>query len=94
MLPDGVQVMARYDFYCTDCGAEQPRIVAIKDRDSQVCECSSIMKRRLAKPYGRVFGRADGKPRPGGADQFTADAMGLNVKDLPIHMKEKGPGAV
>ncbi len=84
--------MARYDFFCTDCGAEETRIVAIKDRDRQACECTSIMKRRITVVFGRVFGRADGKPRPGGADQFTADTMGLNIKDLPNHMKEKGPG--
>jgi len=86
--------MARYDFYCTDCGAGETRIVKIAHRDQQRCECSSIMKRHITTVYGRVFGRADGKPRPGGADQFTADAMGLHIGDLPPHLKEKGPGAL
>ena len=86
--------MARYDYFCVGCGVETTKLSPIADRDKQVCDCSSPLTRVMAAPVGRVIGRADGKPRPGGADQFTADAMGLNLKDLPTHLKEKGPGAI
>lgn len=86
--------MPVYQFDCPNCGAYLTQILPIERRnDPRFCpQCSEPLRRRVDGPYGRVRGRADGKPDPGGPDQFTADMLGVPVKDLPINLKVKVGG--
>lgn len=83
--------MPIFDYTCWPCGWTGERMVKIDERDRQVCEkCGHKLALKLSAPYGRVKGRADGKVI-GGPDQFTADMLGMKVKDLPEPLKaEKG----
>lgn len=72
--------MPLYDYKCA-CGWSGELYAPIFNRDGQCClRCGQHLTRQLAAPYGRVAGRVlDG----GGPDRFTADALGLHIKDLP-----------
>ena len=46
--------MPEYDFFCK-CGERGNRIVSVDDRDTQVCTCGKIMKRKISLPGKAVF---------------------------------------
>lgn len=76
--------MPTYDFVCPSCENEEERVVAVENRNTQVCRCGAVMGRKLAAPLGRVYG----KITPGGGpDRFTADVLGIPLKDLPTGLR-------
>ena len=79
--------MPIYDFYCR-CGWEGERSVPIDERDRQHCPaCGKYpMDRHLAAPLGRIAGRA---VQGGGPDRFTADMLGVPLKELPEGLKTR-----
>ena len=79
--------MPIYDYKCPYCKWAGERMVRVVVRDLQNCHtCMRSLCRLVAAPYGKVRGRADGKVL-GGPDQFTADVMGIPLKELPETLK-------
>ena len=70
--------MPTYSFYCK-CGASKDLAVPMNDRDSQVCRCGEILKRKLPVPSvvfhqtGREMALESLNSRHGGLpkDRFT-----------------------
>lgn len=76
--------MPFYTYDC-ECGAQSERLLAIGDRDNQVCSgCLGIMTRRVAAPLFRFAGRVT---PGGGPDKFTADMLGIPLKELPSGLR-------
>ena len=76
--------MPVYEYRCT-CGRSEERILAVHDRDHQVCgNCLRTMERQLAAPMGKMAGQT---AKGGGADRFTADMLGVRPGDLPQALK-------
>lgn len=84
--------MPLYDFQCLACGWGEEVQLPIKKRDS-VRFCPTIacaganrpLVRQLAAPLGRIAG----KPvQGGGADRFTADMIGVPLKELPPGLRQ------
>lgn len=76
-----------YDFYCEDCWWEGERCVPIAERDKQGCdECFNPepLKREVAAPLFRFKGVTT---KGGGPDKFTADMLGIPLKELPSGLK-------
>lgn len=76
-----------YDYACPACGSrtERQRPVEIRDGALGCDECGASMTRLLAAPLGRIAG----KPvQGGGADRFTADMLGIPLKELPAGLRE------
>jgi len=74
-----------YDFFCKPCGLSTTFAVPIDDRDSQPCPyCKSTLERKLAAPLFKFTGRIT---KGGGPDRFTADMMGIPLKELPDGLK-------
>ena len=72
--------MPIYAYKCT-CGWSGDLIRTIDLRDNGECpNCLRRPERQLAAPLGRVSGRT---PQGGGADRFTADMLGVPLKELP-----------
>ena len=84
--------MPLYDYKCTgDCGRTIELAVAYAYRDAPFAcpTCGGEMERQMPAPMGRVAGRVvDG----GGPDRFTADVMGIPLKDLPAGLRTKPSG--
>jgi putative FmdB family regulatory protein len=79
--------MPIYDYHCAWCEKEEERMVAVEDRDSQWCpSCGCKLFRLPAAPMGRMAGVI---PQGGGPDKFTADMLGVPLKDLPPGLKTK-----
>lgn len=76
--------MPLYDYVCVACEWGGERNVRIADRDKQACVCGKRLHRMTAAPYGRVAGRP---VQGGGADRFTADMLGIPLKELPSGLK-------
>ena len=83
--------MPIYEYHCPHCKGYTVEVRRIADRDilPYCFICQTTMERRITAPAVRVIGRADGKV-VGGPDQFTADALGYKLKDLPQHLKTGG----
>lgn len=76
--------MPLYNYVCK-CGARSERLLAVGDRDHQVCSgCLGIMDRELAAPLFRFAGRVT---PGGGPDKFTADMLGIPLHDLPAGLR-------
>jgi predicted nucleic acid-binding Zn ribbon protein len=76
-----------YDYMCPACGWQGELAVPSEFRDVQHCrttECQMKLVRQLAAPMGRMWGVV---PNGGGPDRFTADMMGIPLKDLPKDLK-------
>jgi putative FmdB family regulatory protein len=74
-------MMPIYDYRCPRCGWVGENVVPMFDRDGQLCpHCDAHVDRLLSAPAGRVTGRI---PQGGGPDRFTADALGIPLKELP-----------
>jgi len=79
--------MPIYDYLCVFCNDRVERQVPIDERDQQTCShCGFGISRLVSPTPGKVKGRADGKI-VGGPDQFTADMLGMKVKELPASMR-------
>ena len=77
--------MITYDYVCPQCGKQPPRIVHFDQRDEQDCKwCGLRLQRQLSAPMGRVAGQV---PKGGGPDRFTADMLGIPLKELPEGLK-------
>lgn len=80
--------MPIYDYYCDPCGRTEEITSSIEDRDGQWChECGGKLRRLLAAPMGKMAGQV---ARGGGPDRFTADMLGIPLKDLPKGLKTDG----
>ncbi len=75
--------MPTYEYVCPGCGLETSRVTNIDERNGpHICErCGDPLTRtiRTAAPAqfrGRIV-------QGGGPDRFTADMLGVPLKDLP-----------
>jgi hypothetical protein len=76
--------MPTYDFECPQCGKEE-RTVTYEMRLEQTCRvCGLSMQCLMPAPMGRMAGRI---PQGGGPDRFTADVLGIPLKELPEGLK-------
>lgn len=79
--------MPTYLFICSSCGWQGDINVKVADRDSQRCECCNhVMARVVAAPLFKFMGRVT---PGGGPDKFTADMLGIPLKDLPEGLRTK-----
>lgn len=82
--------MPLYDYKCRGCGWAGELCVPIDERDFQFCPDSlpgvfrTLLDRQMAAPMGRIAGRI---PQGGGPDRFTADVLGIPLKELPAGLK-------
>lgn len=73
--------MPTYAYRCPNCKCPIERVVPITRRDLQTCGvCGSKLNRELAAPLFKISGRVT---PGGGPDKFTADMLGLPLKELP-----------
>ena len=77
--------MPTYDYTCGPCNLGTTLVVAVDERDSQACRyCGAPLKRGLAAPLFKFSGRVT---KGGGPDKFTADMLGIPLKELPEGLK-------
>ena len=78
--------MPVYEYHCTSCHWNAERIVPVDERDKQVCNmCGDPLGRLLSRPAPAQFrGRV---VSGGGPDRFTADVMGIPLKELPSGLR-------
>lgn len=86
-----IQRLVVYDYACPECEFKATRTIPFGDRDKQTCKCCNAhLARQLSAPMGRIAGRV---VQGGGPDRFTADMLGIPLKELPNDLKaypEKG----
>lgn len=79
--------MPTYDFFCRQCVINTTFISSVELRDEQPCiHCGKVLERRLAAPLFKFTGRVT---PGGGPDRFTADMLGIPLKELPDGLKTK-----
>jgi putative FmdB family regulatory protein len=76
--------MPTYSFFCPECQVGYDAVVRVADRDVQACVCGTTLARRLAAPLFKFQGVVT---PGGGADRFTADMMGIPLKELPSGLR-------
>ena len=77
--------MPTYDYRCVTCGWHNALLVTIIDRDGVQCpRCGGNLHRLVGAPLFRFAGVPT---KGGGPDKFTADMLGLPLKDLPEGLK-------
>lgn len=77
--------MPLYDYKCPTCYWKGERNPKIKDRDFQDClVCNARLTRLVSAPMGRIAGRP---VQGGGPDRFTADMLGVPLKELPSGLR-------
>lgn len=80
--------MPIFDYLCTSCGWQQELTVKRFD-DVVFCEHCGEQPRRLVSAAAFKFkGQV---VQGGGPDRFTADMMGIPLKELPDDMKASAP---
>jgi putative FmdB family regulatory protein len=72
--------MPLYDYSCTKCGWNGERNVVVAARDQQTCECNNALRRHVSAPLFKFMGVIT---PGGGPDRFTADCLGIPLKELP-----------
>lgn len=75
--------MPIYDYSCGRCGWNGELMSTVGERDSMACPrcgCLEPLERALSAPLFRFAGRVT---PGGGPDKFTADMLGVPLKDLP-----------
>lgn len=80
--------MPLYDYKCPVCGhvCEHKRPFEIRDEPLNCDNCNgAYMVRQMAAPLGRIAGRV---VQGGGADRFTADMLGIPLKELPAGLRQ------
>lgn len=77
--------MITYDYVCGTCGFTEVRLVEYSERHNQWCvRCGKAAHMQMPAPLGRIAGRA---VSGGGPDRFTADMLGIPLKELPPGLK-------
>ncbi len=85
--------MPTYAYRCDFCGDEHDewRPIAARDEYKPCGYCATDapavlqpLRRLLAAPMGRIAGRVI---QGGGADRFTADMLGVPLKELPAGLR-------
>jgi putative FmdB family regulatory protein len=78
--------MPTYTYVCGYCGhGPEDRLVPIAKRAEQRCsKCGQRMRRRISAPAVRTR-----PPKDGGPDRFTADMLGIPLKELPLGLRTK-----
>lgn len=72
--------MPIYNYRCT-CGWSGDLVQSVELRDQASCpNCTRAPERQVAAPLFRFAGRVT---PGGGPDKFTADMLGIPLKDLP-----------
>jgi hypothetical protein len=57
----------------------------VAGRDDVRCPfCNDRMERQVSAPYGKLAGQV---VKGGGPDRFTADMLGIPLKELPASLK-------
>jgi putative FmdB family regulatory protein len=79
-------MMPCYNYECVKCSYLEERIAKIEERDNQRClTCEEFLVRLPSVPAAPQFrGRV---VQGGGPDRFTADAMGIPLKELPVGLR-------
>lgn len=73
--------MPTYEYRCPNCDARYEWIVPISERGAQRCtKCDTLLEQQIAAPAFKFAGRV---VQGGGPDRFTADVLGVSLKDLP-----------
>lgn len=80
--------MPSYDLYCGTCQRTEERVVPIAKRHEQTCNvCGDPMTLVLTRaPIGKIAGQVT---PGGGPDRFTADMLGIPLKELPPGLRTK-----
>lgn len=82
--------MPLYDVKCAHCqwqGEIRAKLIATQDAlYCPVCDTPNLEKVFLKAPLGRMKGVI---PKGGGPDKFTADMLGVPLKDLPPGLRTK-----
>ena len=82
--------MPTYDYQCRHCMRVEERVVPIAERHAQNCGvCGDPMTLVLERaPLSKFTGRVT---PGGGPDRFTADVMGIPLKELPSGLRTREP---
>lgn len=81
--------MPLYDLFCRWCRTTIERQCRVADRQEQRCDlCGNLMTVQIAPVYGKMAGQV---VQGGGPDRFTADMMGIPLKELPDSLKTEPP---
>lgn len=78
--------MITYDYRCPQCEILQERSVPLHERDDQRCACGMLLVRQMSAPLIKIAGKV---VSGGGPDRFTADMLGIPLKELPEGLKAK-----
>lgn len=79
-----------YDYACPNCNWYGELQIRMDERHSAYCKyCGSLMRLQVSAVYGRIAGQV---VEGGGADRFTADALGIPLKELPAGLKQDFKG--
>lgn len=80
--------MPSYDYHCRTCQRVEERVVPIAERHAQNCTvCGDPMALVLTRaPIGKIAGQVT---PGGGPDRFTADQLGIPLKELPPGLRTK-----
>lgn len=77
--------MPLYDLQCPECQRVVERQCRITERLTQRCEHDgALLSVKIAPVYGKMAGQV---VQGGGPDRFTADMMGIPLKELPSGLK-------
>lgn len=77
--------MPTYEYRCPNCGKEHVMVVRIDERGGQTCDCGTLLERvHFTAPTFKFAGRVT---PGGGPDRFTADMLGVPLKDLPAGLR-------
>ncbi len=77
--------MPTYDYRCPNCGTRHSLVRRIAERDElPTCDCGREMERMIGAPLLKFAGRIT---PGGGPDRFTADMLGIPLKELPGSLK-------
>jgi putative FmdB family regulatory protein len=81
--------MPIYEFVCKGCGLETSRVTSISERNGpHNCErCGDPLTREIRTAQApRFAGRV---VQGGGPDRFTADMLGIPLKELPSGLRTR-----
>ena len=80
--------MPTYVYRCPDCGLTVELVRRVAERD-MVTKCSAdgaVMEKVIGAPLFKFAGRVT---PGGGPDRFTADMLGIPLKELPDGLKSE-----
>ena len=79
--------MPTYEYRCPNCGKEHAMLVSIRERMGQKCDCGTLLEQiHTSFPKAQFRGRV---VQGGGPDRFTADVLGVEVRDLPAGLRSQ-----